>query len=124
MFTIFAGIALVLSAVGLYAVTAYSVVQRTAEIGVRMALGAQHQQIVWLILRRSLLQLAVALPLGAAGAVGVGILLQSVIVKTNGRDGVLIGAIAFVMVVVSLAACIGPARRAMRLDPVTALRRD
>jgi predicted permease len=124
MFTIFAGIALVLSAVGLYAVTAYSVVQRTAEIGVRMALGAQPPQIVWLILRRSLVQLAVALPIGVAGAFGVGRLLQSVIVKTNGRDVLLISAIALLMIGVSLAACVWPARRATRLDPISALRRD
>jgi predicted permease len=124
MFTIFAGIALVLSAVGLYAVTAYSVVQRTAEIGVRMALGAQPKQVVWLILRRSLAQLAVALPAGAAGAYGVGRLLQSIIMRTNGGDAVLIGAIALLMIVVSMAACLWPARRAMRLDPVTALRHD
>jgi predicted permease len=124
MFTIFAGIALVLSAVGLYAVTAYSVVQRTAEIGVRMALGAQPSQVVWLILRRSLIQLAVALPIGVASAFGVGRLLQSVIVKTEGGDVLLIGAIALLMVVVSFAACLWPARRAMRLDPVSALRYD
>ena len=124
MFTIFAVIALVLSAVGLYAVTAYSVVQRTAEIGVRMALGAQPQQVVWLILRRSLAQLAVALPIGIAGAVGVGKLLESVIMKSDGRDVSLIGAIALLMILVSLAACTWPARRAMRLDPVTALRHD
>jgi putative ABC transport system permease protein len=124
MFTIFAGIALVLSAVGLYAVTAYSVVQRTAEIGVRMALGAQPQQVVWLILRRSLVQLAVALPMGVAAAFAVGRLLQSVIVKTDGGDALLIGAIALLMIVVSFAACLWPARRAMRLDPVSALRYD
>src|SRR4029450_7104651 len=118
MFTIFAGIALVLSAVGLYAVTAYAVVQRTAEIGVRMALGAQPQQVVWLILRRSLLQLAIALPIGIGGAFGVGQLLQSVVVKTNGRNISLVAAIALLMIVVSLAACLWPARRAMRLDPV------
>jgi predicted permease len=122
MFTIFAGIALVLSAVGLYAVTAYSVTQRTAEIGVRMALGAQANQVVWLILRRSLVQLAIAVPIGIAGAFGVGKLLQSVIVKTDGRDPLTIGAIALLMIVVSFAACLWPARRAMRLDPVTALR--
>jgi putative ABC transport system permease protein len=124
MFTIFAGIALVLSAVGLYAVTAYSVVQRTAEIGVRMALGAQPEQVVWLILRRSLAQLAVALPVGVGGAFGVGRLLQSVIVKTDGGDAPLIGAIALMMIAVSFAACLWPARRAMRLDPVSALRCD
>ena len=122
MFTIFATIALVLSAVGLYAVTAYSVTQRTAEIGVRMALGAQPSQVVWLILRRSLVQLAIALPIGVAGAFGVATLLQSVIVKTNGRDALTISAITLLMVVVSLAACVWPARRAMRLDPVSALR--
>jgi putative ABC transport system permease protein len=122
MFTIFAGIALVLSAVGLYAVTAYSVTQRTAEIGVRMALGAQATQVVWLILRRSLVQLAIALPIGIAGALGVGALLQSVLVKTNGRDLLTVTAITLLMIAVSLAACVWPARRAMRLDPVSALR--
>ena len=122
MFTIFAAIALVLSAVGLYAVTAYSVTQRTAEIGVRMALGAQAEQVVWLLLRRSLVQLAVALPIGIAGAIGVGRLLQSVIIKSNGRDALTIAAITVLMIAVSLAACIWPARRAMRLDPVSALR--
>ena len=122
MFTIFAGIALVLSAVGLYAVTAYSVTQRTAEIGVRMALGAQATQVVWLILRRSLLQLAIALPIGVAGAFAVGRLLQSVVVKTNGRDALTIAAITLLMIVVSVVACLWPARRAMRLDPVSALR--
>jgi ABC-type antimicrobial peptide transport system permease subunit len=122
MFTIFATIALVLSAVGLYAVTAYSVTQRTAEIGVRVALGAQANQVVWLILRRSLAQLAIALPMGVAGAFGVGKLLESVIVKTNGRDLLTISAITLLMVAVSLAACVWPARRATRLDPVSALR--
>jgi putative ABC transport system permease protein len=67
MFAIFALIALVLSAVGLYAVTAYSVTQRTPEIGVRMALGAQPAQVMWLVLRRALFQLAVGLPVGIAG---------------------------------------------------------
>jgi putative ABC transport system permease protein len=124
MFTIFAFIALVLSAVGLYAVTAYSVAQRTAEIGVRMALGAQPGQIVWLILRGSLTQLAIALPIGIAGAFGVGRVLQSVVIKTGGRDVVLIGSIALLMIAASLSACLWPARRATRLDPVSALRHD
>ena len=122
MFAIFAVIALVLSAVGLYAVTAYSVTQRTAEIGVRMALGAQPQQVMWLVLRRALLQLAIGVPIGIAGAFGVGRLLQTVVAQTSSRDPVTIGAIAALMIVVSANACFWPARRATRLDPVSALR--
>jgi putative ABC transport system permease protein len=122
MFAIFAGIALVLSAVGLYAVTAYSVTQRTAEIGVRRALGAQSTDVIWLVLRRGLMQLAIGLPLGIAGAFGVGRLLQSLLVQTSARDPVTIGAIALLMMSVSIAACLWPARRATRLDPVVALR--
>jgi putative ABC transport system permease protein len=122
MFAMFAVIALVLSAVGLYAVTAYSVTQRTAEIGVRMALGAQAGQVMWLVLRRALIQLAIGLPLGVAGAFGVGQLLQTLLVQTSARDPLTIAAIALVMMVVSLMACFWPARRATRLDPVSALR--
>jgi putative ABC transport system permease protein len=122
MFAIFAIIALVLSAVGLYAVTAYSVTQRTAEIGVRMALGAQPRQVLWLVLRRALVHLAIGLPVGIAGAFGVGRLLQTLLVQTSARDPLTIAAIAVVMIVVSLNACFWPARRATRLDPVTALR--
>ena len=122
MFAIFAVIALVLSAVGLYAVTAYSVTQRTAELGVRMALGAQPAQVMWLVLRRAFVQLGVGLPLGIAGAFGVGRLLQILLVQTSPRDPVTIGSIALLMMVVSMAACVWPARRATRLDPVSALR--
>jgi putative ABC transport system permease protein len=122
MFAIFAVIALVLSAVGLYAVTAYSVTQRTAELGVRMALGAQPTQVMWLVLRRALVQLAVGVPLGVAGAFGVGRLLQILLVQTSSRDPVTIGSIAALMIAVSLMACVWPARRATRLDPVSALR--
>jgi putative ABC transport system permease protein len=124
MFGIFAVIALVLSAVGLYAVTAYSVSQRTQEIGVRMALGAQSQQVLWLVMGRALLQLAIGLPIGVAGAFAVGQLMQSVLAQTSGRDPLTIAGIAMVMCVVSLAACFWPARRATRLDPVAALRNE
>jgi len=122
MFAIFAAIALVLSAVGLYAVTAYSVTQRTAELGVRMALGAQPAQVMWLVLRRALLQLAIGLPLGLAGAFGVGRLLRTLLVQTSSNDPATIGSIAVLMIAVSLVACLWPARRATQLDPVSALR--
>jgi putative ABC transport system permease protein len=122
MFAIFAVIALVLSAVGLYAVTAYSVTQRTAEIGVRMALGAQPEHVLWLVFRRGLVQLAIGIPVGIAGAYGVGRLLRTVLFQTSAHDPVTIGAIALLMIVVSVNACFWPARRATRLDPVSALR--
>jgi putative ABC transport system permease protein len=122
MFAIFAAIALALSAVGLYAVTAYSVSQRTQEIGVRMALGAQAPQVWWLILRRSIVQMAIGLGLGIGGALGVGKLLESLLVQTGTRDPATLVSIVSLLVLVSLAACFWPARRATRLDPVSALR--
>jgi ABC-type antimicrobial peptide transport system permease subunit len=122
MFAMFAAIALVLAAVGLYAVTAYSVAQRTQEIGVRMALGAQPGQVRWLVLRRGLVQTAVGLAVGLAGAVGVGRLLQSVLVQTSTRDAVTLTSIVVLLAVVAIAACLAPARRATRLDPLAALR--
>jgi putative ABC transport system permease protein len=126
MFTIFALIALTLSAVGLYAVTAYAVSQRTQEIGLRMALGAQGNQVAWLFLRRSFVQLAIGLTIGVAGAFGVGALFSStnLLVQTSGRDPLTIGGIALLLTIVAVAASVLPARRATHLDPMLALRRD
>ena len=124
MFAFFAFIALMLSAVGLYAVTAYSVSQRTQEIGVRMALGAQSSQVLWLFERRILVQLGIGVVIGLAGAVGVGQLLRGVLVRTGPTDLPTLGSIAALLVVVALAAGLWPARRATRLDPVAALRND
>ncbi len=122
MFTLFALIALLLSSVGLYAVTAYSVAQRTQEIGVRMALGAQSGQVAWLFLRRACVQLTIGLALGLGGAFGVGRLLRSLLVQTSSRDPFTLVSIALLLAVVSVVACLGPARRATRLDPLVALR--
>jgi putative ABC transport system permease protein len=122
MFAIFAVIALALSAVGLYAVTAYSVSQRTQEIGVRMALGAQASQVQWLILRRSVVHLGIGLVLGIGGAWGVGRLLNSVLVQSGSRELITLTSIVALLVVVSMLASYWPARRATQLDPVSALR--
>jgi putative ABC transport system permease protein len=126
MFAIFALIALVLSAVGLYAVTAYSITQRTQEIGVRTALGAASSQVMWLFLRRGLIQTAIGLTLGIAGALGVGKIFEQsqLLVQMNGRDPTTIVSIAALLALVALAACVWPARRATTLDPLVALRRD
>jgi putative ABC transport system permease protein len=122
MLTVFACIALALAAVGQYAVTAYAVVQRTQEIGVRMALGAQAGAVVWLFLKRTMLPLGIGLGLGLAGALGVGRLLHSYLIQTSPTDPLTLAGIAVLLTAVSSAACFFPARRAARLDPVAALR--
>ena len=126
MFAIFAFIALMLSAVGLYAVTAYSVTQRTQEIGIRSALGAQSGQVMWLFVRRAFIHMAIGLTLGIAAALGVGSIFESadLLVQINGRDPVTIGSIALLLALVSLVASTWPARRATHLDPLVALRRE
>jgi predicted permease len=126
MFAIFAFIALALSAVGLYAVTAYAVSQRTQEIGVRMALGAQGNEVAWLFLRRSLIQLGIGLTLGIAGAFGVGTLFSrtQLLIQNRAGDPITIGGIALLLLIVASIACFLPARRATRLDPLVALRHD
>jgi len=122
MFTAFAGIAIVLAAVGLFAVTAYSVTQRIQEIGIRMALGAQANQISWLILRRGLIQLAIGLTLGLAGAFGVGRLLQSMLFQIGSADPVTLASISVLLIFVAVSATLWPSWQATRLDPVSALR--
>jgi putative ABC transport system permease protein len=124
MFTLFAGIALLLAAVGLYAVTAYSVTQHTREIGVRVVLGARPAQVIWLFLRRGAVQLGIGLAIGVAGAFGVGRLLQALLVQTSPRDPVTLVSIVVVLATVAAIACILPARRATRLDPLNALRHE
>jgi putative ABC transport system permease protein len=124
MFGTFAAIALVLAAVGLYALTSYSVTQFTRDIGVRVVLGAQPGQVLWLFLRRAFVQLGIGLTIGIAGAFGVGKLLQSFLVQTSSRDPVTLVTIAMLLIVVALMACLWPARHATRLDPLVALRHE
>jgi putative ABC transport system permease protein len=124
MFVIFAVIALVLSSVGIYAITAYSVTQRTQEIGVRLALGASSDQISWLILRGGLVQLGIGLTLGLFGAWGVSLALRSIVAQIPATDPVTFIGITVLLTVVTVSACLIPARRATRLDPLTALRVD
>ena len=124
MFAIFAVVALVLSAVGIYAVTAYSITQRTQEIGVRMALGARPGQVVWMVMRRGLNQLAIGLAIGLFGAAGVGQIMAGLLVQVSPTDPVTLGMILLVLASVTVLACLGPARRAALLDPAVALRLD
>ena len=122
MFAIFALVALALSAVGIYAVTSYSVTQRTSEIGVRMALGAQPTQVWWLILRQGLVQLVIGLAIGLAAGWPLSSVLESLVVQIPSRDPVTFTLTTALLAVVMLVACVVPARRATRLDPLAALR--
>ncbi len=122
MFAVFAGIAVVMAAVGLYGVTAYAVAQRRHEIGIRMALGAHARQVWLLVLRRGVTQLAIGLTIGLAGALGVGRLLQSFLVQTEPADPVTLLSVSALIVFVALVACVWPASRATRVDPLVALR--
>ena len=122
MFSVFAGVALLLSAVGLYSVTTHSVTQRTQEIGIRVAHGAQPRQVTWLVLRRALIQLGIGLPIGLLGAAAVGLLLQSLLVEISPIDPVILTTIVGVLTVVAVVACVVPAQRAARLDPMVAFR--
>jgi predicted permease len=117
MFTIFACIGLVMAAVGLYAVTAYSVRQRTQEIGIRMALGARAAQVWRLVLRRVAAQLAIGLTLGLLGAYIVGRL-----PGMGASDPWILASIGFAVVVVAGVASFVPAYRATHVDPLGALR--
>jgi predicted permease len=120
----FAGIALLLAVVGVYAATAYAVRQRLHEIGVRMALGAQAWQVVWLFVRRGLALLAIALPIGLAGAVAVGALLRGLLIQTRPTDILTLGLITGLVGLVTIAACLFPARRAVQRDPTAVLRSE
>ena len=124
VFSIVAVIATLLSALGLYSITAYATTQRTQEVGVRMALGARRSQIGWLFLKRALVPVGIGLALGLAGAQAAGALLQGVLVEVSANDPLALLAVSALLVAVSVAATLLPARRASRLDPVAALRAD
>jgi predicted permease len=117
-----AAIALVLATVALYAIVAYAVVQRRQEIGVRVALGAQRRQILFLMLRSSAIPFVGGLLAGAGGVTAVGQLLEAFLVDTHPRDPATLLGVAALLCAVALIACIVPAQRAARLDPLVALR--
>ena len=124
MFGAFAISALVLAVLGLYAVTSYAVAQRTHEIGVRVALGARRRHLWWMVNRRVAMQLSIGLVIGLGGAFAVGQVLQGILAGVSGRDPATLAAVPALLVVVAFLACLIPARRAMRLNPVDALRAE
>jgi putative ABC transport system permease protein len=121
---IFAGGALVLAAVGLYSVLAYAVAQRTSEIGIRMALGAQRGQVVSLIMRSGLKLVAIGLIVGLGLAAGVARLGQSLLFNVQPLDPLLYGGVAALFAFIAALACLLPSLRASRIDPLVALRAE
>jgi len=118
----FATLGLVLAAIGIYGVISYVVVQRTGEFGIRMALGAQGRDVLWLVLRKGALVILMGAVLGGAGSYAVSKLLISVIPSLPTRDPLTMVITGFVLIVVALLACYLPARRATKVDPLVALR--
>jgi putative ABC transport system permease protein len=117
-------IGLVLASLGVYALTAHNVVQRTQEIGLRMALGAPPGRVVWPFLRRSLTHLALGLACGVAGALPVGKLFGAFLLHAGARDYGTTALVALVLATVTIVASLVPARRASRVDPIVALRQN
>ena len=118
----FGGLALLLSAVGLYGLMAYNVTQRTQEIGVRMALGATRGDVLSMILRETLSMTAVGLFLGIAAALGSSHFVSNLIYGVSARDPITLAAVCMLLAVVAALAGWVPARRAMKVDPMVALR--
>jgi ABC-type antimicrobial peptide transport system permease subunit len=121
---IFAGIALALAAVGTYGILAYLVTERRQEIGIRMALGADRRMILRLVLLRGLVLSALGLAIGLAGSLGLSRVLGSLLFNVPPNDPVTLALVAAVIAVVGAAACLVPAWRATRTDPLIALRTE
>jgi predicted permease len=120
----FAVLSLLLSAAGLFGVLSYMVAQRTSEIGIRMALGAQREQVLGKMLGDGLKPALMGLVLGLAGSVGTVRLLESMLYETDKLDPMVFAAVGAVLLVVAAGACMAPAWRASRLDPMSALRTE
>jgi putative ABC transport system permease protein len=128
LFSIFGGVAMLLAAVGLYGVMSFAVSQRTNEYGIRMALGADPRQILRMILQQGAAQLGVGLALGLSLALALvilgGALLQNFLFQVSRADPLVWGSAVVLLTLVTLLACLAPARRATRINPVEALRAE
>jgi putative ABC transport system permease protein len=120
----FAAAALIMAAVGLYGLISYTVAQRVPEIGVRLALGATPAQVARLIVGQGLRLSMVGIAIGVVGALGIARLLEGLLFSISATDPLVYGALAIVLLAITATACYVPARRAMRIDPNTALRAE
>jgi predicted permease len=124
LFVIFAGLALLLACIGIYSVIAYLTSQRVPEFGVRIALGAHSSDIVRLVLRESLAIILAGIGIGLLASVGTGRVLQRFVPGVQTAQGLILAVVLPVLILVALFACYIPARRAAKVDPMVALRRE
>jgi putative ABC transport system permease protein len=124
LLALLAGVSLVLSAIGLYGVVSYSVTQRAKEIGLRFALGARKADVLRVIGSQAATLLAFGLVIGLAGALALGRIVASLLFGVSPADLTIFGAAGVTMILITIAAVMAPARRAMRVDPATVLRGD
>jgi ABC-type antimicrobial peptide transport system permease subunit len=122
--TAFAGGALLLAGIGLFGVLAFGVAQRTREIGVRVALGAARAEVVGLIVKQGMLLVAVGLVIGLGGSLAATRVMRSLLYETDVYDPLTFAMVPVLLVIVSLAACYVPARRAAVVDPMVTLRSE
>ena len=121
---IFAGVAVLLASIGIYGAVAYSVEQRTGEIGVRMALGAQTRDVLHLIVNQGMRPVVIGLAIGIASAFALGRLLTSQLYEVSAHNPALLAASTVLLATIALIACLVPARRAAHVDPIQALRTE
>ena len=122
LLSLFSGLALVLAAVGMYGVIAYSVSQRSHEIGVRLALGANRGRVLAMIVREAFVLLAMGMAIGIVAALALSRVLRGMLVGVSAADPLVYVAVGLLLALVALLACVVPARRATRVDPMVALR--
>ena len=124
LFAIFAAIALIMASVGLFAVIAQSVARRTREIGIRMAIGASRRDIQTLVLRQGMAPLCIGLAIGLAGSLALNRALRSALVQVSPADPVALAGASVLLILAAALGCLIPARRAARIDPMTAIRHE
>jgi putative ABC transport system permease protein len=124
MLVVFSAVALLLATLGIYSVTAFSVAQRTSEIGVRMALGAQQKDVLRMIALQGARLIGIGVILGLAGAIAISRLIASMLYATEVTDPIALGAAPVILSAAAFSACLVSARRAARIDPIVALRAE